>query len=278
MLDWFKGAAMRRSLKVQRIRGQRNSRGNALVLSVVAVVLLTFICTPLIIFYANMSAQLTVREQATHIAAQTAQVVDDYKYWLDAPRPGYAEDVALKTATDAAHSMSERMGLSDPKVTITFETDESGNQITICRLEADARSRLPARVNVFGFDMGTLFPGTVDVMGRNTHSPGPPYALMHMDAPTIVDESTRRPLGFNQRDVVVIPTYGFFYNATGQAGNPNTTPYGKGIAQISPENFFAMNHYHLKKSDIDHVVLSGQDVQLDGWNRTRLINGKTVTF
>ncbi|MBX9724640.1 MAG: hypothetical protein K2X81_24765, partial [Candidatus Obscuribacterales bacterium] len=92
----------------------------------------------------------------------------------------------------------------------------------------------------------------------------------------VEDQVYTRPLGLNRRDVAVIPAYGFFNMMV--AGQGQGTPYGKGIAPLQPENFFAMNHYHLKKADVDYVNETGTEIPLSGWHPGRVINGQQVTF
>lgn len=255
---------------------QRSQRGGALVLSVCFTFLVLLISAPVTIFFANSSTQLTVQSQASQIAKEASQVVDDYRYWLDAPRPGFDSGKAQATATEAACKMGETVGLKNTTVRFTYEKDRRGNDLTVCHLKADASERFPARVNIFGFDMAKIFSGQVEITAHTSHSQIKPYALIHMDAPRREDQSVTRPLGFNERDVAVIPAYGFFYKAVaGSSGNP--TPYGKGLAKnLETENFRAMNHYHLKKTDIE-TALSGKDVKGNSWHPQR-VNDKQLSY
>lgn len=251
----------------------RRANGSVVLEGLGGVILITGIFIPLLIFFANIAAQLTLQAQVGNIANQAAQVSNAERYWLGLPRPGFSESIAADKATALAQKLCEQIGLRAASVSVIFDNSHEDYDLTICDVNVNAAGRIPFRLTVFGFDMARLFPGNVSARGVGAHAKVQPYALIHMDAPTIDDQSTRRPLGLNQRDVAVIPAYGFFYNATGQPGNPNVTPYGKGVANAAPENFMAMNHYHLKKSDIDHVVTTGEDIALSGWNRAHVYNG-----
>ncbi len=257
---------------------RRASSGSALIICVIVVSLFIIGALPVIIFFANASAQGVIQADSQHIARQTAQVLDDNRFWLDALRPGYDEENAVNVAKAAASSMCERSGMKLNKVELSVSTDEAGNHRTNCSLEVDARRRFPLLVSFGGFDMNTYFKGVVKATSFTEHSSTPPYSLIHMDAPTTgIDESHKRPLGFNQRDVAVIPAYGFFYTAVaGETKMP--TPYGKGIAagQWGPENFMAMNHYHFKKTDLEYVTVTGNDVINNSWHPQRVYNGKEI--
>lgn len=255
---------------------KRSQRGGALFLSVCFTFLVFLIAAPIIIFFANSSTQLTVQSQASQVALETAQVIDEYRYWLEAPRPGFEPAKAEATAVSAAQYMGTAIGLRNTRVQISYEKDRKGNDLTVCHLSADATDRFPARVNIFGFDMAKIFSAQVSVSAHTSHSQIKPYALIHMDAPRREDQSVTRPLGFNERDVAVIPAFGFFYKAVGGAEGSGT-PYGKGLAKnLTPENFRAMNHYHLKKTDIE-TALSGKNVCGNGWNPQRM-NDNAVTY
>ncbi|MBX9720777.1 MAG: hypothetical protein K2X81_05245 [Candidatus Obscuribacterales bacterium] len=262
--------------RLNRGKMARSQSGSVLIGAVLVTLGFVVVALPVIIFYANLSTQLTLQGTAAHIATQAASVVDDYRYWLDAPRPGFNQAQAIQTASNAAKSMCEQVGIKDSKVKITFETDSAGNDLTVCTLEANASERLPSKANLFGFDMSSYFNGKLNVRGCTVHSKIPAYAITHMDAPTVDDQVNSRPLGLNRRDVAVIPNYGFFNMMVAGEGQP--TYYGKGIAPLAPENFFAMNYYHLKKSDLNHVSVAGNEVPLAGWHPTRLIDGKKETF
>lgn len=273
---------MKKSLGVVRSASKRISgragNGSTLIEGTAGIVVVSLVVVPMLVFFANLAAHLLLQAKVAHIANQAALTVDDSKYWLGMPRPGFTETVASDKATNVARELCKRVGLKDASVNVTFETDNSDFEVTICDVNVNAVSQIPFRLNIFGFDMASLFPGNISARGVASHAKVQPYALIHMDAPHIVDEVNRRPLGFNQRDVAVIPAYGFFYNAV--AGETTTpTEYGKGLAKnLSPENFFAMNHYHLKKSDVDYVLETGKDVQLSSWHPGRTINGQVVTF
>jgi hypothetical protein len=266
----FRKSGKRRSSR------SRSQRGAALFLSVGFTFLVFLITAPIIIFFANSSTQLTVQSQASQVAWETAQIVDEYRYWLEAPRPGFEPAKAEATAASAAEYMGNAIGLKNTKVRITYEKDKRGNDLTVCHLSADATDRFPARVNIFGFDMAKIFSAQVSVSAHTSHSQIKPYALIHMDAPRREDQSVTRPLGFNERDVAVIPAFGFFYKAVGGVGG-SATAYGKGMAKnLTPENFRAMNHYHLKKTDIE-TALSGKEVRGNSWNPQRM-NDNEVTY
>ncbi|MBY0551717.1 MAG: hypothetical protein K2W95_30820 [Candidatus Obscuribacterales bacterium] len=256
-----------------RISG-RSQFGGGIVLAVTFLVLFLAAGLPVFAFVANASAHMAIQADIRAIAAQTAQVMDDQQYWLEAPRPGVDMAKASGIAKAAASAMCQQVGLDTKRVRITYSTDASGGQTTVCELEVDATKRYPLRLNFPMFDMKSIFPERLTVQGSNEHSPLPPFALIHTDAPTRIDESTRTPLNFNQRDVAVLPAFGFFYKAVAGSTVPGP-PYGKGIYQdLTPENFMAMNHYHLKKVDLERVLRTGQDVQLNGWHAERVYDGK----
>lgn len=253
-------------------RQLRQQTGSALILTVIVVTAIVAITLPVVVFYANMSTQARLQSQARHVAAQTAVVVDDYKYWLDAERPGWNESEARAQAEKAARVMGNKLGLERVAAVITFDKDAQNNSITRCRLVGDASKLFPLRPNIFGFDMAAQFSGRVDVTGEHVHSNIQPYSLIHMDSPTREDEVLTRPLGFNQRDVAVIPAYGLFYTAVGGETKVGT-PYGKGIAEnLTPDNFRALNHYHLKKVDLDTVIEKNQEAHLTSYNKIRFHN------
>ncbi len=253
----------------------RNSAGSVLAEGVSGLSMLVAVIVPMLIFMANLAAQLMLQEKVAHVANQAAETVDEGRYWLGAPRPGYNESKASENAKVVAQELCKRIGLQNASVRITFDNSNPDFDVTVCDINANAISQIPFRTDVFGYDMASLFPGNVSARGVASHAKVAPYALIHMDAPHGMDESTRRPLGFNQRDVAVIPAYGFFYTAVaGVTKNP--TPYGKGIANLAPENFFSMNHYHLKKSDVEYVVATGNDVQISSWHKQHVIDGKEI--
>lgn len=257
-------------------RPGRSQRGSLLIFTVCALVLIFSLASPFLVFFANVSAQLVVKNDSEHIATQTANVLDDNRFWLDRLRPGYDQAKAEEVAKAAATAMCQKAGMTLKESTITTTQDTDGNHRTICTLKIDAKSRFPFLITVGAFDMNSYFKGEITATGFTEHSAQPPYSLIHMDAPTTgIDESHKRPLGFNQRDVAVVPSYGFFYTAVaGETKNP--TPYGKGIAGLAPENFMSMNHYHFKKSDLEYVEETGKDVFNNGWHVERVIDGKAV--
>ncbi|MDZ4832813.1 MAG: hypothetical protein SGJ27_03335 [Candidatus Melainabacteria bacterium] len=259
----------------ERKANHRAASGSVLIEGVSGLSILVAVIVPMIIFMANLAAQLMLQEKVAHVANQAAGTVDQKRYWLGAPRPGYDQEKASENAKAVAQELCKRIGIQNASVSITFDNSNPDFDITVCDINANAVTEIPFRTEVFGYDMARLFPGNVSARGVASHAKVAPYALIHMDAPHGMDESTRRPLGFNQRDVAVIPAYGFFYTAV--AGVTKTpTPYGKGIANLAPENFFAMNHYHLKKSDVEHVVATDEDIQLSGWHKQHVISGKEI--
>ncbi len=268
-------------------RRHRSQSGSLLIFSAVIVILIIIAIAPFIAFFANLSAELVIKSDTEHIASQVAEVVDDHRFWLDALRPGYDEDKAFSVARSAAASLCSKVGMKVSDVTLTTSTDAGGNYLTKCTLRVDARNRFPFLISVGAFDMNSYFPTQIQETATTQHSNHPPYSLIHMDAPTRgIDESNNRAgtLGFNQRDVVVMPSYGFFYTAVaGETMMP--TPYGKGLAreQWLTENFMSMNHYHFKKSDFDYLMgpdydeASEQDIINNSWHPGRLYDGKKVT-
>jgi hypothetical protein len=257
---------------------RRQASGSIIVEGTCSLLLLAGVIIPLLIFSVNLAAQLILQAKVSHIANQAAQAVDDGKYWLGMPRPGYDQEQASHKATAVATTLSKRLGLPNASVTVSFDSTATDYDLTVCDVNVNAIALIPFRLTIFGFDMARLYPGNVNARGVACHAKVKPYALVHMDAPHAIDESTRRPLGFNQRDVAVMPAYGFFYTAVGGETKIGT-PYGKGLADnLSPENFFAMNHYHLKKSDVEHVLATGEDVQLSGWNKNKVINEKDASW
>lgn len=256
----------------------RRQQGSILAEGVAGIFILASVIVPLLIYLVNLASQLMLQERVAHIANEAAQTIDDKRYWIGLPRPGFDQAVASEKATTLAQDLCQRVGLQNASVTVTFDDSNPDFDVTVCDVNVNAVAHIPFRTVVFGYDFAGLFPGNIRARGVASHAKIIPYALIHMDAPHGIDESTRRPLGFNQRDVAIIPAYGFFYTAV--AGETKTgTPYGKGLADgLSPENFFSMNHYHLKKTDVEHVMATGEDVQLSGWHKDRVINGKGVTF
>lgn len=255
----------------------RRATGTHIVEGTCAFVLLTSISAPLFLYFANMSAQLVLKTQVASIAMQASQACDEGRYWMGQPRPGFTKAQAEAKARDVANKLCRRVGLNGATVSVSVEPNFDYD-LTICDVAVNAPNKIPFRVNFFGVDLAKLFDGRAAARGVSAHARIKPYALVHMDAPTIDDESHTRPLGFNQRDVAVIPAYGFFYNATGTPG-ALVTPYGEGIApDITPENGFSLNHYHLKKSDVDKVLKENKDVALTSWNRSRRINDQAVNF
>lgn len=243
----------------------------------VGIILFLIISLPVIGFTSNLSAQLVIQNDCAQVAAQVAGIVDDYRYWLDRPRPGFDSSKAIGIAKSAGEAMCDRLGMKANNIDIRLETDAAGNERTVCRLQVDARRRYPLRADVMGYNLAAYFPGILTVEGETRHGAGAPYSLIHLDAPTTADESNKRPLGFNQRDVAVIPAYGFFYDAVAGSRAPGTS-YGKGIANMAPENFMAMNHYHLKKSDIEHTLTTGEDVFNNSWHPERAYSGRPTTM
>lgn len=258
---------------------RRGQGGGLLVLSVCILVLFLLIVSPFFFFLANLSAQIVATGDSQHIAKQTAGIIDDYRLWLDAPRPGYDEDKATEIARAAAEAMCAKSGMKLESIGFNLSTDANGMQRTMCSVGVNARNRFPFLIAAGAFDMNSYFTGKIQAVGYTEHSnPQKPYSIIHMDAPhSTVDESIKRPLGFNQRDVAVLPAYGFFYTAVaGETKNP--TPYGAGLApNLDPENFFALNHYHFKKTDLEYVVTTGNDVLNNSWHVTRKIDGKWYT-
>ncbi len=257
-----------------KLKAVRNSSGSAIVEGTCGTVLILGIAVPLFLFFGNVAAQLSLQAQVSHIANQAAQACDNGRYWLGQPRPGFTEQVASEEATAVAQELCERVGLKGASVNVKFESNNPNFDVTVCDVNVNAVGKIPFRTTAFGFDLAKLFPGNVSARGVAAHAKVKPYALIHMDAPTREDQSVTRPLGYNERDVAVIPAYGFFYNASAGAPNTIATPYGKGLApNLSPENFIAMNHYHLKKTDIEHVMATGQDVPISAWHySTRFFN------
>lgn len=257
---------------------RRNSTGSVLAEGTAGVVILASIAVPLLVYLVNLATQLLLQEKVAHIANQAAQAVDDKRYWLGLPRPGYDQAMATEKATAIAKDLCRRVGLQNASVDVRFDDSNTEYDITTCDVNVNAVAQIPFRTVVFGYDFASLFPGNIKARGVATHAKIIPYALIHMDAPHAIDQVYRRPLGYNERDVAVIPAYGFFYTAV--AGTTTMpTPYGKGLAPgLSPENFFSMNHYHLKKTDIEHVLATGEDVQLSGWHPGHLINSREVNF
>ncbi len=267
-----------RSRAISNLRRRRLSNGTVLAEGAAGVVVLSAVIVPMLIFFANMAAQLVLQEKVSNIANQAAQSVDEQRYWIGLPRPGFNQSVASDKATAVAEALCRRVGLQNASVSVSFDDSNPDYDLTVCDVNVNAVSDIPFRTVLFGFDMASLFPGNVRARGVASHAKIVPYALIHMDAPHAIDQSTRRPLGFNERDVAVIPCYGFFYTAV--AGETKVgTPYGKGLAPgLSPENFFAMNHYHLKKSDVTHVMATGEDIQLSGWHKQHVINGREIHY
>lgn len=258
--------------------GRRGQGGGLLVLSVCILVLFLLLSSPFMFFFANLSAQIVATDDSQHIAKQAAGIIDDYRLWLDAPRPGYDESKATEVARTAAEAMCARDGMKLESFGFATTSDANGTHRTICSVDVDARNRFPFLLSVFAFDMRSYFSGKIKAVAYTEHSDQRAYSIIHMDAPhSSIDEVQKRPLGFNQRDVAVLPAYGFFYTAVaGETKIP--TPYGKGLApNLAPENFFALNHYHFKKTDLEHVVITGNDVTNNAWHVTRLINGEWVT-
>ncbi len=272
---------MRRQAR-QRLR--RSQQGSLLILSAVLVVVVLIAAAPFIGFFSNLSAQLVIKSDTEHIASQIADVVDDHRFWLDALRPGYDEAKAVAVARSAAASLCSKVGMKLTNVTISTSTDQDGNYLTKCTLRVNARNRFPFLISIGAFDMNSYFPYEVQETAVTQHSNQPPYALIHMDAPHgSIDEAHKRPLGFNQRDVAVLPAYGFFYTAVaGETTMP--TPYGRGLAreQWLTENFMSMNHYHFKKSDFDFLMSpdydesSERDIINNSWHSGRVYDGKQV--
>jgi len=257
---------------------RRGQGGGLLVLSVCILVLFLLFASPFLFFFANLSAQIVVTDDSQHIAKQAAGIIDDYRFWLDAPRPGYDEGKASEIARTAAEAMCAKAGMKLESIGFGATTDANGTQRTMCSVNVDARKRFPFLISVLAFDMNSYFSGKVQALGYTEHSNQRAYSIIHMDAPhQSIDEVHKRPLGFNQRDVAVLPAYGFFYTAVA-AVTTNPTPYGAGLApNLVPENFFALNHYHFKKSDFEYVVTTGKDVTNNAWHVTRLIDGKWIT-
>ncbi|MBX9671588.1 MAG: hypothetical protein K2X93_28625 [Candidatus Obscuribacterales bacterium] len=262
----------------RRSGANRNCMGSVLAEGTAGIVILASVAVPLVVYLVNLATQLLLQEKVAHIANQAAQAVDDKRYWLGLPRPGYDQSLATEKAKAIAQDLCHRIGLQNASVDVRFDDSNTEYDITTCDINVNAVAQIPFRTVVFGYDFASLFPGNVKARGVATHAKIIPYALIHMDAPHAIDQVYRRPLGYNERDVAVLPAYGFFYTAV--AGTTRMpTPYGKGLAPgLSPENFFSMNHYHLKKTDIEHVTATGDDIQLSGWHPGRVINGKEVTF
>ncbi|MBY0551715.1 MAG: hypothetical protein K2W95_30810 [Candidatus Obscuribacterales bacterium] len=261
------------------MQNRRKASGSVIVEGTCGVMLLIAVIVPLLLFCANVTIQLILQAKVSHIANQSAQIADEGKYWLGVPRPGYDQRIASDKATAVASAMCKQMGLPDASVVVAFDDRNPDFDITVCDLNVNAVGSIPFRLTIFNFDLARLFPGNVSARGVAAHAKIKPYALVHMDAPHRIDQSTRTPLGFNERDVAVLPAYGFFYQAVAGNSSVPQTPYGKGLApNLTPENFFALNHYHLKKSDIEYVVKTGQDVQLSGWHKDRRIDNRSVSF
>lgn len=258
--------------------GRANQRGSVLVEGCVGSVIITAIAVSIFVFFVNMAAQLFLQAQVAQIADETAKATDEYRFWLGQPRPGFSENSASEKATNIARALCERVGLGGASVVVTYEKFENV-ELTNCQVNVNAVAKIPFRLTLFGFDFASLFPGNVSARGIAAHAKVRPYAVMQMDAPHgDKDQSVTRPLGFNERDVAVIPVYGFFYNATGTAGAA-TTPYGKGIAKnLTPENSFALNHYSLKKQELEYVQRTKGDVFVNGWNPVRRIDNQTIVF
>lgn len=257
---------------------KRANHGSVIVEGTCGVMLLIAVVVPLLLFCANVAVQLILQAKVSHIANQAAQVADEGKYWLGVPRPGYDQRTASEKASAVATAMCKELGLPSASVNVTFDDKNPDFDITVCELNVNAIASIPFRLTIFNFDFARLFPGNVSARGVASHAKITPYALVHMDAPHRIDQSTRTG-AFNERDVAVLPAYGFFYQAV--AGNTAVpqTPYGKGLApNLTPENFFAMNHYHLKKSDIEFILRTGRDVQLSGWHKERRIDNRSVSF
>lgn len=256
-------------------RAHRRSARGAVTIFLVVVLLVAFmVALPAIAFFANASTLLVVQADSGHIATQAAGVVDDFKYWLGALRPGYDESLAMPVAEAAARQMCLRSGMTLRSINIKSTVDDAGNEQTICEVDVDASRRFVFLPIISVLGLSGALSGNVHAHGETLHSKIPPYALIHMDAPTVDDQSTRLPLGFNQRDVAVIPAFGFFYNAVAGDSNVPPTTYGKGIAPLAPENFRALNHYHLKKEDIENVLTKDEDVLNNAWHPGRLNSGE----
>src|SRR5688572_14209448 len=91
----------------------RNQRGGVIVEGAVGICLFFFFAMPVMIFLCNVSCQLICQAQIAHIANQSAQVINDQKYWLGLPRPGYDNDTGKTDAENAAKKMCEKVGFKD---------------------------------------------------------------------------------------------------------------------------------------------------------------------
>jgi hypothetical protein len=254
----------------------RKSDGSAVVEAACAITILIATAYPLFIFLSDMFAQLVLQTEVATIAAKAAQVGDAGYFWLGQPRPGFDAVEFQKAQVKEAFKLCKKAGLPVPSVSDSMETISSENHdgdydLITCDVTVTAPKRIPFRLSFFGFDFGAFFSGTAHARGVAVHPRIKPYALVHLDAPHIKDESHSRPFGFNQRDVAVIPVYGFFHNPTGQNGG-QVTPYGAGIAEnISPEQGFSMNHFHMQRAHIEGA-LAGTPAKLSSWNSLRRIN------
>jgi hypothetical protein len=249
-----------------RLGHYRLSSGSVIAEGVAGSCLIILIGVALFVFFANVAAQLSLQAQVAAVADQTAEAVDAYRHWLGQPRPGFTEEMGSQRADSIANELCQRLGLGTATVTVSYQDTESLD-CTRCLVNINAVARIPFRLAFFGFNFAGLFPGNVTAVGTASQAKVQPYAIVQMDAPS---HSTQ-----TARDVAVMPAYGFFYNATGADGVIGTA-YGNGIADnLTPENSFSLNHYHLKREDVEYVQTTGNDSTINAWNKTRLINGQT---
>jgi hypothetical protein len=197
--------------------------------------------------------------QVSFIANQACQVADNRKYWLGKERKGFsaADSEAITTAAaEHAREMCTMLGLTNVNPTVSFDNASDGNHpkfdLTICTIEVKD-AKIPFALNVMGFDLARLFKGNFVGRGICTHPKISPYAVLEIDAPAVVEDKTEA-LATKDRDIAVIPVYGFFKQNLA-SGSSQNEDYGCGHAPTEDAlNFFALNSHPVPKSEIKQMV------------------------
>jgi hypothetical protein len=241
-------------------RSQRSESGGSLVAAIVGLFVFLSIFAPVGVFLSNIAAQQLFQSQASHIADQACEVVNDWRYWLDLERPGFKQNmgstktIALSAAKNAAEQMCATLGLADANAAVSVDDGESPGQQSV-RCILTVKNSIPFPIEMFGFDMKKQFPPAISVTRVSVHKTIGPYGIIMIDAPDNIVKGIAGPF----RNAAVIPVYGLL-NKGAIADPTDTTPataWGKGMASIGDtENFFALNGFPIPRS---HILMMNGD-------------------
>jgi hypothetical protein len=225
-----------------------NSRGGAIVEGTVMMVLFISIAVPVTLFFVNLSFQMLYQSEVSALASNLASYASVQNRWLGLPVPGVQDNLPSSDVQTLATQMGAKLNLKN--VTATLDPlDTSNPQASVYTVRVSANLVVPFRVNIFGFDLGRFFPGTVSANGVAAAAKTQPYAMVMLDGP-VVSDPTQQTV---ERVVACLPAFGFrkdVGNSNAQA-TVNGIPIGTPYEVLSPTNCLSINCHNLKKEHLD---------------------------